>query len=105
VSESPAPPFTPEVIAAVMRHMNDDHQDDSLLICRALGGQPSATSAVMSGMDSGGIDFAATVDGREVAVRLPWSGRVTERAQIRAEVVRMHEQACAILDTDRKPPH
>jgi putative heme iron utilization protein len=91
-------PFTHEVVGQIMRHMNDDHPDDSLLIVRALGGHRGATAARMSGMDADGIDFAATVDGVETAVRLPWTERLTERAQVRREVVAMHERARAALE-------
>jgi putative heme iron utilization protein len=90
-------PFTPEVVAAIMRHMNVDHAADSVLICRTLGAQASAESAEMTGMDAAGIEFRAMVAGRAVTVRLPWSQQLTERAQVRAEVVRMYQQACAVL--------
>lgn len=90
-------PFSPEVVAAVCRHMNEDHPEDSLLICRALGDVPDATAARMTGLDAHGGDFAVTVAGAESAVRLPWSRELTERPQIRAEVVRMYHEACARL--------
>ncbi|MER7001463.1 DUF2470 domain-containing protein [Dactylosporangium sp. NPDC000555] len=86
--------FPPEVVAAVSRHMNDDHTDDALLICRTLGGRPAATRARTTGLDADGIEFAVTVDGAEVPVRIPFAARLTERAQIRQEVVRMYRDAC-----------
>ncbi|MEU8263407.1 DUF2470 domain-containing protein [Micromonospora sp. NPDC048999] len=89
--------FPPEVVAAVSRHMNDDHADDALLICRTLGGQPSAAQARTTGLDADGIDFAVTADGAEVPVRIPFAHRLTERAQIRQEVVRMYREACQQL--------
>lgn len=112
-------PFTPDVVAAVMAHMNDDHRDDSLVIVRGLGGRPEATAAWMSGMDADGIDFAVTVpvgedrpDGagngsgdevsEEVTVRVPFAERLSERAQVRLEVVRMYGEACAALGIE--PP-
>ncbi|MBB4913752.1 DUF2470 domain-containing protein [Streptosporangium saharense] len=98
-------PFTPDVVEAIKRHMNDDHADDSLLICRALGGQPEATSAVTSGVDAEAIEFLAVVDGREVTVRVPWSTTLTERAQVRAEVVRLYREACAALGVPARGEH
>ena len=77
--------------------MNIDHAEDSVLICRSLGGQPQATSVHMTGMDEHGIDFGATVGEAEVAIRLPWSQTLSERAQVRVEVVRMYQEACAAL--------
>ncbi|MDD6791207.1 MAG: DUF2470 domain-containing protein, partial [Thermobifida fusca] len=81
----------------VTQHMNDDHPDDTLLIVRAFGGYPEATAARMTGLDGTAGEYSATVDGREVAVRIPWSQPLTERAQIRTEVVRLYREACARL--------
>ena len=92
-----ATPFSPDVVAAVTQHMNDDHPDDALLIVRAFGGYPEATAARMTGLDGTAGEYSATVDGREVAVRIPWSQPLTERAQIRTEVVRLYREACARL--------
>ncbi|MBM7075132.1 DUF2470 domain-containing protein [Micromonospora sp. MMS20-R1-14] len=77
--------------------MNDDHAADSLLICRTLGGCPDATRARVAGLDADGMDFAVTLDDIEVPVRVPFARRLTERPEIRREVVRMYEQACAAL--------
>jgi putative heme iron utilization protein len=89
--------FGPDVVAQIARHMNDDHADDNVLICRGLGGQPAATGALMSGMDADGMDFTATVAGVDVPVRVPFSERLTERRQVRSEAVRMYRDACAAL--------
>lgn len=104
VSDLPADPFTAEVVAQVAHHMNDDHAADSLLICRSLGGVPQASAARMTGMDADGIEFAATVDEVEVPLRVPFAYRLTERAQVRREVVRMYQQACAQLGVTPRPP-
>lgn len=93
MGEQVADPFVPPVIDAVKRHMNDDHAADSLLICQVLGDQPLATHATMSDMDAAGISFTVQVGDQEAAVRIPWSEPVTERTQVRAEVVRMCERA------------
>lgn len=93
-------PFTAEVVEAVRRHMNEDHAADGLLICQALGGQPSASAATMSGMDGAGIDFVATVNGEPVAVRVPFSRPLAARAEVRPEVVRMYREACVALGKD-----
>lgn len=100
--DAPAPsPFSAEVVAAIARHMNDDHAEDNVTICRGLGGRPDTTAATMTGMTPDGIVFAATVEGDEgtdqVEVVVPWSEPITERAQVRLEVVRMHAEASAAL--------
>ena len=101
----PTNPFAPEVVTAVTEHMNGDHPEDTLVICRALGGQPDATAARMTGLDGEGGDYAVTVDGTERSVRIPWGDPLTERAQIRLEVVRMYKEACAKLGRPPREQH
>ncbi|MFD3688818.1 DUF2470 domain-containing protein [Nocardiopsis sp. NPDC058631] len=98
-------PFSPDVVAAVTAHMNGDHPEDTLLICRALGGVPGATAARMTGLDGAGGDYTVTVDGAERAVRVPWGHLLTERPQIRAEVVRLYQEACARLGATPREQH
>jgi putative heme iron utilization protein len=89
--------FAPEVVEAIKRHMNGDHAEDCVVIVRALGGRPTATAALMSGMDSDTVSFEATIDGGPVPVRIRFSQTLTERAQVRVEIVRMYEEACQRL--------
>ncbi|SFK31532.1 Protein of unknown function [Streptosporangium canum] len=98
-------PFTPEVVNAIKRHMNDDHGDDALLICKGLGGQPEATGATTTGVDAEAIEFAAVVGGQDVVVRVPWGTTLTERAQVRTEVVRLYQEACAALGVPARGEH
>ncbi len=90
-----APLLPADAVDAICRHMNSDHADDSLLIVRALGGRPTAQQASMSGLDAEAAVFEAVVDGVTETVRVPWSEPVTERAQVRAEVVQMYQRACS----------
>jgi hypothetical protein len=48
-----------------------------------------------------------SVDGRPEQVHIPFSGPVTERAQIRLEVVRMYREACVAAGRQPRPaaPH
>ncbi|MBG6089997.1 hypothetical protein IW256_004110 [Actinomadura viridis] len=115
------------MVRQITRHMNDDHAEDCAAICRALGGRPGAHAARMTGLDADGIDFVALMDpageppgdegqeggsgagsggaGREVPVRIPWSRRLTERAQVRHEVVRMAAEARAALGPAARAGH
>ncbi len=93
MTDNQTDPFSVDVVGAITGHMNRDHGEDSLLICRVTGGVPEAESARVGGLDADGVDFVATVDGREVPVRLGWSRRLTERGQVRAELVRMVDVA------------
>ncbi|MEO7348675.1 MAG: DUF2470 domain-containing protein [Terrimesophilobacter sp.] len=88
--------FDADIVAAVIRHMNEDHPDDNLLVVRAFG-DIDADSAVMTGLDgSAGVwSYTSGSDTHEVAVA--WSQQISERAEIRREVVVLYEAACAKL--------
>ncbi|MFI7134935.1 DUF2470 domain-containing protein [Nonomuraea sp. NPDC050153] len=95
-------PFTADAVEAIKRHMNDDHAEDSLIIVRALGDRPEATSAMTSDVDAEAIEF--TVDGAE-RVRVPWGETLTERAQVRKAVVRLYRDACDKLGIAARGEH
>ncbi|WP_198663703.1 DUF2470 domain-containing protein [Jiangella endophytica] len=90
-------PFGPEVIAAVSRHMNDDHAADSLVIVRGLGDTPDATAARMTHVDGTGVDFSVTAAGVDRTVRVPFARPLTERPEIRQEIVRLYTEAATAL--------
>lgn len=97
------PTFSDEIVTAVLRHMNDDHTDDSLLIARAFGDR-DADSAHMVGLDSETGHWEYTVGGEARELRVPWpAGAITERPQIRREVVSLYEAACARLGIEPRP--
>ncbi|HEX2145807.1 MAG TPA: biliverdin-producing heme oxygenase [Glycomyces sp.] len=91
-------PFEPKVIAAVCHHMNTDHAADTLVICRGAGGAPDAESARMTGFDGDGADFSAVVDGTEVPLRVEWAAPLSERAEVRPEIVRLFTESKAQLE-------
>jgi heme oxygenase len=93
-----ANPFAPKVIAAICHHMNTDHAADTLVICRGAGERPDAESARMTGFDGTGADFAALVGGEEVPIRIPWAAPLSERAEVRPEIVRIFTESKARLD-------
>jgi hypothetical protein len=105
-ADRPAPgnPFGAEVIAAICDHMNADHGADSLLIVRALGGRRDAIAARMIGMDGAGADFVARLGAESTPVRVQWSAPLSERAQVRPEIVRMYQESCAILGVAPRQP-
>ncbi|MEU5871487.1 biliverdin-producing heme oxygenase [Glycomyces sp. NPDC047369] len=91
-------PFEPKVVAAICHHMNHDHAADTLVICRGAGGQPGAHAARMTGFDGDGADFAAAVGGEEVVIRVDWARPLTERAEVRPEIVRIFTESKEQLD-------
>ena len=74
--DADVPTFPAEVVEAIARHMNDDHAEDNVRICRALGGRPDAESAVMTGVDGDGVDFLVDGPDGEAQVRIAWPERV-----------------------------
>ncbi|MDX6740281.1 DUF2470 domain-containing protein [Actinocorallia sp. A-T 12471] len=92
-------PFGPDAVAAIAAHMNGDHAEDNVLICRAFGDvEPS--SALVTGLDAQALVFTAVVDGGDAEVRVPWSAPLKDRVQVRHEVVRMYQEACAKLGVE-----
>lgn len=91
--------FDADVVAAVLQHMNNDHPDDNLLISRAFGDN-AADSAIMTGLDgvSGHWSYQLKGDAHELSV--PWSKPISERTEIRREVVVLYDTACERLDVE-----
>lgn len=97
--------FADDVIAGVTGHMNDDHADDNLLIARAFG-SPGAVASRMVGVTAeAGVWLVTDGDGeREVSV--PWpGGAISERPQIRREVVSLYRAACERLGVPAREEH
>lgn len=88
--------FAPDVVAAVCRHMNDDHRADSLLICQTLGAIPEATDAEAVDVDSTAMRFHVThPDGESHSAEVRFATPALARSQIRLAVVELYERACA----------
>lgn len=100
-----APTFDPAIVSGVLHHMNDDHADDNLLIARAFGDR-SALGARMVGVDRDGGDWVYTTS-REAQVerplRIAWSSRLSERVEIRREIVALYDRACTELGIAPRP--
>jgi hypothetical protein len=94
-----AGPLAPEAVAAILRHMNGDHAADCLVIVQGLGARPEATAASMAGVEIDAAVFDVVGAGSSEQVRIPWSEPIVERGQVRTEVVRMYQEACAALGT------
>jgi len=86
-------PFDAEVRLAVLRHMNEDHLADSLLIVQRFGERADATSAVMVELDRTGGEFSVDGPDGRCTVRVPWARPITERSEIREELARLVGEA------------
>ncbi|TXK18961.1 DUF2470 domain-containing protein [Homoserinibacter sp. GY 40078] len=94
--------FSPEVVQAVLSHMNDDHTDDNLLIVRAFAGiEP--TTATMVDLDHRGGTWSYTTTGVPGELRIPWSRELSLRPEIRAEIVLLYDEACDRLGVEPRP--
>lgn len=102
--------FDDTVVSGVLGHMNGDHGDDNVLISRAFArdaGAPDAeiTAARMSGFDGDGARWEATLgDGSTAVIAVPWpDGPISERSEVRREVVALYEEACRRLGVEPRP--
>jgi hypothetical protein len=97
--------FDDSVLAAVLRHMNADHAEDSLLIARAFAPGIDIASATMTGFDGdGGTWLAVGSDGSTRQVRVGWpDGPITERPDVRRQIVALYDDACRRLGVEARP--
>lgn len=96
--------FPPEVVDAVLHHMNDDHTDDSLVIVRAFA-EPLAVAATMTGLDGAGGTWEVVLDRTTTTVTIPWTEPAVERADLRREVVRLYDRAVEVLGLPPREGH
>ncbi len=95
--------FSPDVVGAILRHMNGDHTVDNLLIARAFV-NPDASASTMIDLDGEGGRWEVTVDGIASNAFVAWpAGSITERAEVRREIVALYDAACAVLGVEPRP--
>lgn len=98
--------FDNAVVNAILRHMNGDHPDDNLLIARAFAAASALpiTQAVMTDLDGDGGTWQITRAGIPEEVRVPWpGGSISERPEVRREIVALYDAACAKLGATPRP--
>lgn len=94
--------FSEDIVTAVLSHMNGDHLDDNLLIARAFG-DADAESATMVGLDFVAGHWEYTIGDESHELRVPWSKPISERPEIRREVVVLYNAACERLGIEPSP--
>lgn len=102
--------FDDAALSGVLGHMNNDHGDDNLLIARAFAadaGWPDAeiTTSRMTGFDGDrGVWEATLADASTVEIAVPWpSGPISERPEVRREIVALYDEACRRLGVTPRP--
>nr|WP_209707032.1 biliverdin-producing heme oxygenase [Leucobacter exalbidus] len=85
--------------------MNGDHGEDNLLIARAFG-YPEASESTMVGV-TGDAGIWRVIDAAgEHELSVPWpAAPISERAEIRREVVLVYRAACKALGIDAREEH
>ena len=97
--------FDDAALTGVLRHMNGDHADVNILIVRAFSPESEVIAATMIGFDGDGGDWRAQpLTGDPFVVRVPWpGGPITERAQVRREIVALYDESCRRLGIQPRP--
>ena len=88
--------FPAETVAAVLHHMNDDHRDDNVTIVRGHV-EPDAVTATMTGFDGTSGTWSYTVGDELLTATIPWGITITERHEIRREIVELYDVAAEKL--------
>lgn len=89
--------LSPDVVAAVARHMNDDHAEDNVVICRGVGGHPTTTSASFVGLDTTEATFLAVTPDGDFDIRVPFAQPVHDRSDVRVAVAELFHRSAALL--------
>jgi hypothetical protein len=82
--------------AGIIEHMNADHAEAQVLVCRHLAERPDTTGAVMSGVDRYGFEMIAVSPAGRAAVRLGFPAECSTSEQVRQAMVAMVSDARAI---------
>lgn len=85
--------------------MNGDHREDNMLIARAFG-HPGATASTMVGLDGATGVWQVTDASGQHELRVPWpGGSISERPEVRREIVALYHAACVRLGVKPREEH
>lgn len=93
-----------DVVAAILEHMNDDHNNDNVVIVRA-NGAPGAETAEMTGFDQNAGYWTALSPAGSQAISVPWPQPLTDRASVRLGIVAVYDAALATLGLPAREQH
>jgi hypothetical protein len=86
--------FEPDVIAAICNYMNDASMRANLTeIVKALSSDDDITEATMIRFDGDGFDVDIAKNGDTSVARFPWSRPVTQRGEVREQLLLLFERA------------
>jgi putative heme iron utilization protein len=82
-------PLTPESIASICEHMNEDHADALVTYARVFGHRADARTARMTGMDADGLDMHVETDSGEVDLRVTFDHTLADADDAQQTLIRM----------------
>lgn len=91
-------PLAGATAAAILGHMNADHADALVTLCRHFAARPAVESASMTAVDRYGFDTVATVaGGHREALRIGFRTEQTTADDVRQELIAMLAEARAAI--------
>jgi putative heme iron utilization protein len=82
-------PLTPNSIASICEHMNEDHADALVTYARVFGHQADAQAARMTGMDAEGLDMHVQTTAGEVDLRVAFDHSLADADDAQQTLIRM----------------
>ncbi len=83
------------IAAGIIEHMNADHAEAQVLLCRHLLGRTDTTAATMSGVDRYGFEMIAVAPSGRAAVRIAFPAECATGTDVRRAMVAMVDDAQA----------
>ncbi|MGI9022146.1 MAG: HugZ family protein [Acidimicrobiales bacterium] len=91
--------------AGIVAHMNTDHPDALVALCRHQGGRPDVESASMTAVDRYGFEVVATRgEGRLEALRIGFRSEQVAPDAVRAELIAMLAEVQTAVMSDQEVP-
>jgi putative heme iron utilization protein len=88
-----ARPLTPDVIAQICEHMNDDHSDSLVLYAKVFGKCDGALGARLRAFDADGIDLDVETGDGERRTRILFDHAVQDADDARVTLIAMAREA------------
>ena len=85
--------FTPDQVAGMVDHMNEDHADSVLLYVEAYSDFEGADSARRVSIDAEGMDISAQASGVETPIRIVFEKRLQTPHDAHMTLVSMSKRA------------
>jgi putative heme iron utilization protein len=82
-------PLTPESIASICEHMNEDHADALVTYARVFGHRADVRTARMTGMNAEGLDMLVDTDTGEIDMRVAFDHTLVDADDAQQTLIRM----------------